>query len=88
MIGEEVPNHGQEDPDSNLFGPSVDAFIKSRKNDRRKRATGKTRGNPSIHKLYIGQKLPENIAGMFTEAQRCYIMEDFNKVDTFKFCHF
>ena len=81
MIGEEVPNQTQKDPTSDLFGPSVDAFIKSRKDDKRKKATGKPRGIKYICLISIAHKLPENIAGMYAEAQRCYIMEDFNRVD-------
>ena len=81
MIGEEVPNHVHNDPNGDLFGPSVDAFIKSRKNDKRKKVAGKSRGNNYHCSISVVHKLPENIAGMYAEAQRCYIMEDFNRVD-------
>ena len=46
-------------------------------------ASGKRDPDLGVDKQLLSNlvnKLPENLSGMFAEAQRCYILQDFNRV--------
>lgn len=80
MIGEEAPKNAADIQDANLFGPSVDDFIKSRKTGRKKKSVSKSRGRMIFVSNSAVNKLPDDLAGMYAEAQKCYILMDFNRV--------
>lgn len=67
--------------EDNLFGPSVGDFIKSRKSSKKKKAVSRSPSIPFLCGfILLAQKLPDHLTGLYAEAQKCYILQDFNRV--------
>ena len=81
IIDEKANNNDNTTPEDNLFGPSVGDFIKSRKSNKKKKSTPRSHSTfLYIIDLIVAQKLPDNLSGLYAEAQKCYIIQDFNRV--------